>query len=100
MIHKNDRDLQRILWRKDDTAQYVPIKYDHIRNFKRTLLGRTDTSQQLAVDVSVNYRNGSKTVLRDFYVDDLMAGADSISEAIKLQKEILELLLSASFKIR
>lgn len=38
--------------------------------------------------------------LSDFYVDDLFSGCDSVEMAIRLQKEIKEVLSSGGFPIR
>lgn len=58
------------------------------------------TLQQLANDEQPNYQLGAKAILNDFYVDDLLSGADSIEDAQALQKQIICLLSSGGFSIR
>ena len=38
--------------------------------------------------------------LRDFYVDDLVTGADSIDEALSIKKKITALLQDRKFELR
>lgn len=37
-------------------------------------------------------------VLRDFYVDDLITGTDSVEDALKLQNELCGLLLKSGMQ--
>lgn len=43
---------------------------------------------------------GSKLVLRDFYVDDLMSGANTVQNALKAQNEIRQMLQTGGMPIR
>lgn len=58
------------------------------------------TLQQLAVDSQKNYPEAGSITLRDFYVDDLLSGADSVADAQALQKALVELLQSGGFTLR
>ncbi|GIY61066.1 hypothetical protein CEXT_528801 [Caerostris extrusa] len=42
-----------------------------------------------------NFRLASKAALKDFYVDDLMSGANSTTEALDLQAQLIQVLSSA-----
>ncbi|GFW73673.1 pro-Pol polyprotein [Trichonephila clavipes] len=50
--------------------------------------------QQLALNEANNFPLASKATLRDFYVDDLMSGANSLSEALELQNQLTHVLSS------
>jgi len=44
-----------------------------------------------------NFPLGATTVLNDFYVDDLLTGADSKAEAIQIRNQTIELLQRGAF---
>ncbi|XP_035206847.1 uncharacterized protein LOC118181766 [Stegodyphus dumicola] len=88
-----DADFQRIVWRD---SLYKPIQ-----DFRLTRIAYGTASasylavrclQQLAIDEATNFPLASKTCLRDFYVDDLMSGANSVTEAIELQMQLNQML--------
>ena len=100
-VHQNDQDYQRVLWRalKDDQIEHYrlttvtygtrPAPYLAIR----TLL-------QLSKDERINFPVESKAITDSFYVDDCMAGANSIDEAQDLARQINCLLLAGGFQLR
>lgn len=53
------------------------------------------TSVHLGVGSKEKYLNNSEVIIRDFYVDDLLTGVNTLQEVRKLQHELFELLLSA-----
>ncbi|XP_028166130.1 uncharacterized protein LOC114356935, partial [Ostrinia furnacalis] len=101
LIAKEDADFQRILWRACPTdpiedlrlltvtfgtasAPYLAIK---------TLL-------QLATDEGIDFPLAANVVREDFYVDDLLSGCDDIETAVKISKELQELLSRGGFKLK
>ncbi|XP_035204521.1 uncharacterized protein LOC118179457 [Stegodyphus dumicola] len=92
-IMLKEADFQRIVWRD---SLYKPIQ-----DFRLTRIAHGTASapylavrclQQLAIDEATNFPLASKTCLRDFYVDDLMSGANSVTEAIELQMQVNQML--------
>lgn len=55
---------------------------------------------QCAFDFAKDFPLASKTILSDFYVDDLLTGANSVSEAINIGKDVKYLLEKGCFKLR
>jgi len=47
-----------------------------------------------------NFPLGSATILNDFYVDDLLTGADSKTEAIQIRNQTIKLLQKGAFQLR
>ncbi|XP_076384154.1 uncharacterized protein LOC143262078 [Megalopta genalis] len=100
LIRPEDRPYQRILWRNDKneistyelktvtfgvaSAPYLAIRSLH----------------QLANDESDNYPAASEVVKRDIYVDDLLTGAATFREALKLRNGIINLLKKGGLNIR
>ena len=56
--------------------------------------------QQTAADFSSPGSMASMHVYNSFYVDDLLAGAESEEEAVKLYQELRELLLKGGFNLK
>jgi len=55
-----------------------------------------ETLRKLAEDNADCYSRASQ-ILRDFYVDDLVIGADSVEEVLSIKKEIMILLQKGKF---
>lgn len=58
------------------------------------------TIQKLANDEGANFPIGAKTLLNDFYVDDLLSGANTLEELIHIRDEVIEILKRGGFDIR
>ncbi|GFU30952.1 uncharacterized protein LOC103569155 [Trichonephila clavipes] len=56
--------------------------------------------QQLALNEANNFPLASKAALNYFYVDDLMFGANSLSEALELQNPLTQMLFIAGIVLR
>ena len=89
LLSEPDRQLHRFLWRPHPDQ---PVG-DYCMN--RVTFGVTSspyvavrTLQQTAADFSTPDSLASWHVHQSFYVDDLLAGADNIPDAIQLYKEL------------
>ncbi|KAL0839000.1 hypothetical protein ABMA28_016997 [Loxostege sticticalis] len=101
-LHSEDADYHRILWRSSPqepveeyrlltvtfgtaSAPYLAIK----------------TLKQIAQDEECNYGSSIADIVRqDFYVDDVLTGKDTDSDAIDAQKKLTEMLKSAGFELQ
>ncbi|KAK9708868.1 hypothetical protein QE152_g26945 [Popillia japonica] len=81
VMHPSYTPFQRILWREN--------KEEAIKTYELTTVtyGTVPASflavralQQLGRDESQNFPIGYEIILRDFYVDDLLTGANTIAE--------------------
>ncbi|GIX67568.1 hypothetical protein CDAR_563991 [Caerostris darwini] len=100
-IKLKDSDFQRIVWRD---SPFKPIQ-----DFRLTRIAYGTASapylavkclQQLAIQEEQNFPLASKAALKDFYVDDLMSGANSTTEALDLQAQLIQMLSSAGLVLR
>lgn len=100
LIHDDDCMYQCILWRAEKT--------DAIRVLKlRTVTYGTSSAPFLAVRCLVflaeqfkdRFPLGSQAILNNFYMDDMLAGSNSMDELICLKNEVLEILNSAKFEL-
>ena len=82
LIHKDDRSLQRILWRKSPNE---PLKTYELQTVTYGTAPASflaiEAIRTVAKDNATKFPVGSAVILRDFYVDDLTSGANSIEEA-------------------
>ncbi|XP_075210613.1 uncharacterized protein LOC142317967 [Lycorma delicatula] len=87
LVTQKDSNLQRILWRKNpeqDLTHYAlrTVTYDTTSaSFLATRL------VQIANDNNYQFPNACRAVLNDFYVDDLITGADSVHEIKQLKTD-------------
>ncbi|XP_055623070.1 uncharacterized protein LOC129766528 [Toxorhynchites rutilus septentrionalis] len=101
MVHIDDRPLQQILWRKQESD---PIKTYRLN----TLTYGTSCAPflatrkliQLADDEGADFPMAAASVKKNFYVDDLLVGADSIDSLTKTCEQVDGLLNRAGFSLR
>lgn len=99
LVHKEDTDFQRILWR-DDTSG--PIQHYRLL----TLTFGTASApylavkslQQLAKDEQSKYPVAAKITLQDYYMDDLMTGCETEDEAKNIYDEMNRLMNAGGFQ--
>jgi hypothetical protein len=100
LIDKSQRNLQRILCRLsgNGTTEFVlnTVTYG-------TVPGSYEATKCLWKIAELNrqsHENAATRIQRDFYMDDLLTGTNSINDAVKLRKEIVNILSSAGFNLR
>ena len=100
-LHESQTNLQRILWRERES--------DPIREYELSTVtyGMASapylairTLKQLAIDGTVEFPLAAATLQGDFYVDDVLSGADNVNEALKIYTELNNLMQSAHFHLR
>jgi hypothetical protein len=98
---KSQRDLQRIFWRE---SRNHPLQIYRLKTvtYGTACAPYLDTRilKQLAIDKQKMYATASHIATRDFYMDDLETGANTIEEAKQLQSEIDKLMKSRGFHLR
>lgn len=99
LIHPDDRRYQRILWYTDDKIRTFEINRVTFGVSSAPYLA-IRTLKQLANDEKSNFPNAAKILTRDLYVDDLLSGANTLSEVLQLRDEIILLLRRGGFDIR
>jgi hypothetical protein len=101
LIHPDDQNYQLILWRDKPN---LPIETFRLK----TVTYGLSPSPFLAIRcinelASINMERfpiTSKILLRDFYVDDVLTGADSLETALQIRKELTTILQQAGFELR
>ena len=101
IVHPQDRDLQRILWRhssEEPVQEYKLTTVTHGTSSAPFLATRC--LKKLADDNKCQYPRAAQVLSNDFYVDDLLSGTSTIEEATKMQQELSSLLQTAGLTLR
>ncbi|XP_011859128.1 PREDICTED: uncharacterized protein LOC105556643 [Vollenhovia emeryi] len=100
LVHQDDTDLQRILWRSDPTKE---VQDYHLRTVVygtasapylalRTLL-------QLAEDEGPRFPRGASAIRTHSYVDDILAGGHTREEALEIKRQTQAILAADGFDL-
>lgn len=93
--------LQRILWRDYENKEVEMFELLTITYGTSTAsFLATRCLSYLAEKEGQNYPLAATAIARDFYVDDLLSGADSLEEALTLRNQIICLLQRGCFQLR
>ncbi|XP_066595071.1 uncharacterized protein [Prorops nasuta] len=98
-VHQDDRKYQRILWRHNDEIKSFDLNTLTFGVASSPFLA-IRTLHRLADDERGSYPRAAEVIKTHMYVDDLLTGADSISELREIRDEIIALLKSGGFEIR
>lgn len=101
LIAPEDRPYQCIVWRRN---VHEPIKYFELQ----TVTYGTSSAPFLATRSIVEIANrhasshpvAASVIKNDMYVDDLMSGADTLQETLKLKTEVNHILSKSGFQLR
>ncbi|XP_017491315.1 PREDICTED: uncharacterized protein LOC108379473 [Rhagoletis zephyria] len=100
-LHPNDRRFHYILWRSDGRDpiaiyQLCTVTYD---TTSASFLA-TRALRQLCIDEQHTYPRAADAAIHAFYVDDILTGANTLSEAIDLQFQLKTMLAKGGFELR
>ncbi|XP_062714255.1 uncharacterized protein LOC134291019 [Aedes albopictus] len=101
LVYPSDQRLQCILWR--DTPNEPIRTYQLATVTYGTACApylATKCLQRLAELEAERYPVAAKAMKENYYVDDMLSGADSIEAAMQLTSEMLELASSGGFTLR
>lgn len=100
-VSEEDVDFQRLLWRKQSNSEL-----QHLR-LLRVTFGTSSAPylavralQQLSHDEGQQFPLVADKVLKDFYMDDLMTGCDSVQEGFQVYRQMNDLLSLGGFKLQ
>lgn len=100
-VEKKFWNLQRIFWRKD--------RNEILREYWLTVVtyGLASSAHsavraliQCGREAEREFPTAANIIMKDFYMDDLLTGADSESEAIHIAKQIYAILHTVGFELR
>lgn len=100
-MQPKDAEYQRIVWRENDNDPIIDYKLTTV-TFGTTSapFAAIRTLHQLADDEGMNHPKAASRAKRDFYVDDLFSGSNTITGAKQLRTQMTDLLDKGGFQIR
>ncbi|XP_058803296.1 uncharacterized protein LOC131671111 [Phymastichus coffea] len=98
-IHPDDRKYQKFFWYHQGKICVFLLTVVTFGVAAAPFLA-IRTLQQLAIDEALNFPRASKLLLKNFYVDDFLAGADTSEEISAIREEMTALLQRGGFIIR
>ena len=100
VVHPQDRDLQRILWRysSEEIIQEYRLNTVTYGTSSAPFLA-TYCLKKLADDNKGQYPRAAQVLSNDFYVNDLLSGTSTIEDSVMVQQEISSLLQTAEFTL-
>lgn len=101
LVDERDTPLQRIVWRTSpdkplDTYELKTVTY----GTACAPFLATRVLHKLAEDEQDGFPAAAEVLRKDFYVDDLFSGADSVQDAIELREQLDMLLSKGGFVLR
>lgn len=101
LVHPDDRDYQRILWRPSAAREIREYRLNTVTyGLACAPFLAIRTLQQLADDEELRLPRGAVALRRDCYVDDIVTGAHTLSDAIAIQTELRSLCMAGGFLLR
>ena len=92
----SDKDLHRFVWRSSDTEPISDYRMTRVTfGVSASSFAANMAVKQNALDFAMEYPLASKAVKENFYVDDGLTGADTVEEAVDLQKQLQDLFSRA-----
>ena len=98
-MHPPQTRLQRILWRDDLSANIDMYELTTVTYGTASASFLATRCLNLAEQHAYQFTRGSACVLRDFYVDDMLTGADTIDELKLIRDETIQLLKLGAFEL-
>lgn len=101
LVYPEDRNLQLILWRDSPSSSWQVFRLKTVTYGTASApFLATRCLRQLAEDFHLKTPKASKIVEKDFYMDDLLTGADSREELYELRQNIDTILKSGQLQLR
>ncbi len=99
-VNPKQRYLQNIIWRENISEQIKVIELQTVTYGTNSApFLATRCLNKLATDLMELYPIAAQAILRQCYVDDILCGAGSKTEAIELKEQLTKLLNSGGFTL-
>nr|XP_012152412.1 PREDICTED: uncharacterized protein LOC105664083 [Megachile rotundata] len=101
LVEPSHRRFQRILWREtpDQPVGIYELNTVTYGTASAPFLA-TRVLRQVGIDNLEDFPTASRVIMNDFYVDDLLTGAETSSDIKQLKHELSSILESAGFPLR
>ncbi|XP_063912654.1 uncharacterized protein LOC135129432 [Zophobas morio] len=100
LVHPDHRKYQQIFWRFNSTDEIKVFELNTVTyGFASSSYLATRCLQELAKIEKQNFPEAANIILRDFYVDDLIYGANDINHASQILNDIKGILSKGGFEL-
>ncbi len=101
LLPSNERDLHRFVWRRQPNEALKDYRMTRVTfGVASSSFAANMSVKQNAFDHAGDFPLAAAAVHNSFYVDDGLVGADTLSEAVCLQKQLQSLFGLAGFLLR
>ncbi|KAL4702477.1 hypothetical protein ACJJTC_016427, partial [Scirpophaga incertulas] len=100
LVHPDHRRFQLILWRSSPDQPLLTYALNTVTyGLRSSPYHAIRTLIQLAEDEGHRYPRAAQVIIKSTFVDDILSGSDSISDAKALQTELIQLLAFGGFHL-
>ncbi|XP_055589191.1 uncharacterized protein LOC129741476 [Uranotaenia lowii] len=101
LVDPRDTPMQRIVWRSNPTSPLATFELKTVTYGTASApFLATRVLQQLADDEQKDFPEAATILKRDFYVDDLFSGAETVEKVISLREQLDALCQRGGFELR
>lgn len=101
LVHEDDRDYQRILWRFSDATAVEEYRLCTVTyGTSAAPFQALRTVRELALQDGDRWPRAAAILLNDTFVDDILTGANTEEDIIECQTQLIELCAGAQFELK
>ena len=98
-LHPDEKDFHRFLWR--DNENILDLRMNRLTfGVRSSPYIATQVIRHLAQTYSSTHPDASQAILRSFYIDDYLSGANTLEEAVHIRTQLCDLLSKAGMTLR
>ncbi|KAJ3617930.1 hypothetical protein MTP99_007013 [Tenebrio molitor] len=101
LIAPEDRKYQRIVWRDNLNNPITTFELNTVTYGTACApFIAVRCVQQIAVENKEKYPDAYPVIIHDFYMDDMLTGADTAEEVVKIRQQVTSVLADGQFELR
>lgn len=101
LIHPSHQPFQLVLWRNSPSEELSIYKLTRVTfGVSSSPYLAIRTLHQLANDEGISFPEAAQILKSQTYVDDIISGANTVAEALKLQNQLMNILKRGGFELR
>ncbi|XP_062704329.1 uncharacterized protein LOC109403153 [Aedes albopictus] len=99
-VSPNHQQFQQILWTPKMTTEPIVYRLTTVTyGLASAPFQAVRAVKQLCIDEAARFPEAARVVVEDSYIDDILTGADTLEQAVRLKDEIIGLFDSGKFEL-